>query len=138
MRDATARVRFAAEATTNISRVGYGVAFKSGAPKQCPTSDTTAPGASVSSTIRALSSSEKRRRLPVPVITSSRRTLLALGSSNHLIEEAIVAAVNDGDFSAFERLLSVVSAPYDDHPAFRRYADPPRPDQVVRETFCGT
>jgi serine/tyrosine/threonine adenylyltransferase len=57
---------------------------------------------------------------------------------NHLIEEAIVAAVNDGDFSAFERLLSVVSAPYDDHPAFRRYADPPRPDQLVRETFCGT
>jgi serine/tyrosine/threonine adenylyltransferase len=57
---------------------------------------------------------------------------------NHLVEEAIVAAVNDGDFSAFERLLSVVSAPYEDHPAFRRYADPPRPDQVVRETFCGT
>ena len=54
------------------------------------------------------------------------------------IQEAIVAAINDGDFSAFERLLSVVSAPYDDHPAFRRYADPPRPDQVVRETFCGT
>jgi protein adenylyltransferase len=57
---------------------------------------------------------------------------------NHLVEEAIVAAVSDGDFSAFERLLSVVSAPYEDHPAFRRYADPPRPDQVVRETFCGT
>jgi serine/tyrosine/threonine adenylyltransferase len=57
---------------------------------------------------------------------------------NHLVEEAIVAAVNDGDFSAFERLLWVVSAPYDDHPAFRRYSDPPRPDQVVRETFCGT
>jgi uncharacterized protein YdiU (UPF0061 family) len=57
---------------------------------------------------------------------------------NHLVEEAIVAAINDGDFSAFERLLSVVSAPYEDHPALKRYADPPRPDQVVRETFCGT
>ena len=57
---------------------------------------------------------------------------------NHLVEVAIVAAVNDGDFSAFESLLSVVSAPYEDHPAFRRYAHPPRPDQVVRETFCGT
>jgi uncharacterized protein YdiU (UPF0061 family) len=55
-----------------------------------------------------------------------------------LLEEAIIAAVNDGDFSAFERLLSVVSAPYEDQPAFGRYADPPRPDQVVRETFCGT
>ena len=57
---------------------------------------------------------------------------------NHLVEEAIIAAVNDGDFSAFERLLSVVSVPYEDQPAFGRYADPPRPDQVVHETFCGT
>jgi hypothetical protein len=43
--------------------------------------DTTAPGASVSSTTRALSSSENRRRLSVPVITSSRRTGAASGSS---------------------------------------------------------
>jgi serine/tyrosine/threonine adenylyltransferase len=74
--------------------------------------------------------------------TERRSAMRAVNSAfiprNHLVEEAIVAAVNDGDFSAFERLLSVVSAPYDDHPAFRRYADPPRPDQVVRETFCGT
>jgi hypothetical protein len=39
------------------------------------TSETTAPATSVSSTIRALSSSEARRRRPVPVITSSRRTV---------------------------------------------------------------
>jgi len=57
---------------------------------------------------------------------------------NHLVEEAIIAAVDDGDFSAFERLLSVVSAPYEDHPAFGRYALPPRPDQIVHKTFCGT
>ena len=57
---------------------------------------------------------------------------------NHLVEEAIIAAVDDGDFSVFERLLSVVSAPYKDHPGLGRYADPPRPDQVVHETFCGT
>lgn len=40
-------------------------------PLRRATRDTTAPGASVSSTTRALSSSENRRRLPVPVITSS-------------------------------------------------------------------
>jgi serine/tyrosine/threonine adenylyltransferase len=28
--------------------------------------------------------------------------------------------------------------PYEDQPPFGRYADPPRPDQVVHETFCGT
>ena len=57
---------------------------------------------------------------------------------NHLVEEALSAAVNDADLSAFESLLTVLSRPYDDQPAFRRYADPPRPDQIVRQTFCGT
>src|ERR1700688_2106136 len=57
---------------------------------------------------------------------------------NHLVEEAIVAAVKDGNVSPFESLLSVISEPYEDQPAFGRYADPPRPGQVVRQTFCGT
>jgi serine/tyrosine/threonine adenylyltransferase len=57
---------------------------------------------------------------------------------NHLVEEAIIAAETDGSFSAFEKLLSVISAPYDDQPAFGRYAEPPRADQVVHRTFCGT
>src|SRR5262249_2982595 len=57
---------------------------------------------------------------------------------NHLVEEAIIAALNDREYSVFERLLSVVSVPHEDQPAFRRYTDPPRPDQVVHETFCGT
>jgi serine/tyrosine/threonine adenylyltransferase len=57
---------------------------------------------------------------------------------NHLVEEALSAAVNKGDLSPFETLLTVVSRPYEDQPAFGRYAVPPRPDQIVRQTFCGT
>ncbi len=57
---------------------------------------------------------------------------------NHLVEEAISAAVNKGDFSPFESLLAVLSVPYEDQPAFGRYADPPRPEQIVHQTFCGT
>ena len=57
---------------------------------------------------------------------------------NHLVEEAISAAVNAGDFLPFEELLTVLSMPYEDQPVFSRYADPPRPDQVVHQTFCGT
>ena len=57
---------------------------------------------------------------------------------NHLVEEAISAAVNVGDFQPFESLLTVLSMPYEDQPAFGRYVDPPRPDQVVHQTFCGT
>jgi uncharacterized protein YdiU (UPF0061 family) len=58
---------------------------------------------------------------------------------NHLVEEAISAAVNNGDFALFENLIAVLARPYDDlPPAFARYADRPRPEQVVRQTFCGT
>jgi uncharacterized protein YdiU (UPF0061 family) len=57
---------------------------------------------------------------------------------NHLVEAALAAAVNDGDFSAFDKLLTVLCRPYEDQPAHRLYAEPPRPDQVVRQTFCGT
>ena len=58
---------------------------------------------------------------------------------NHLVEEAISAAVNNSDFAPFENLIAVLARPYDDLPAtLARYASPPRPDQVVRQTFCGT
>ena len=57
---------------------------------------------------------------------------------NHLVEEAISAAVNDGNFLPFESLLTVLSMPYEDQPAFGRYVDPPRPNQIVHQTFCGT
>ena len=57
---------------------------------------------------------------------------------NHQVEEAISAAVNVGYFQPFESLLTVLSMPYEDQPAFGRYVDPPRPDQVVHQTFCGT
>ena len=41
--------------------------------------------------------------------------------------------------SRHSRLCSrVLAAPYDDQPGFARYAEPPRPDQVVHQTFCGT
>jgi uncharacterized protein YdiU (UPF0061 family) len=57
---------------------------------------------------------------------------------NHLVEEALSAAVDNGDLSTFEKLLAVLSSPYDDQPPHRLYAEPPRPDQIVRQTFCGT
>jgi uncharacterized protein YdiU (UPF0061 family) len=57
---------------------------------------------------------------------------------NHRIEAVIVAAVNRDDFAPFEELLTVLSKPYDDQPAFAEYADPPEPDQRVLQTFCGT
>jgi len=57
---------------------------------------------------------------------------------NHLIEDVIAAAVVRGDFAPFEELSTVLARPFDEQPDFARYADPPRPDQVVEQTFCGT
>lgn len=57
---------------------------------------------------------------------------------NHRVEAVIEAAVNRDDFAPFEELLSVLSKPYQDQPAFADYAQPPKPHQRVLQTFCGT
>ena len=57
---------------------------------------------------------------------------------NHRIEQAIEAAVEDGDFSLFEALLKVLATPYEDQPGFAPYAEPPLPTERVLQTFCGT
>ena len=67
-----------------------------------------------------------------------RRVNPAFIPRNHIVEEALSAAVNKGDLSILDNLLGVLCRPYDDQPAHRSYAEPPRPDQVVRQTFCGT
>jgi uncharacterized protein YdiU (UPF0061 family) len=55
-----------------------------------------------------------------------------------LVEEALDAAVERQDFHPFERLLDVVTRPYEDRPDLERYATPARPEQCVSQTFCGT
>ena len=46
--------------------------------------------------------------------------------------------MNQENFAPFENLLTVLSMPYEDQPAFARYAAPPGPEQAVHQTFCGT
>ncbi len=56
---------------------------------------------------------------------------------NHRVEQAIAAAI-DGDFGPFETLRAVLAEPFDEHPEHADHALPPRPDERVLETFCGT
>jgi uncharacterized protein YdiU (UPF0061 family) len=56
---------------------------------------------------------------------------------NHRIAEAISAAV-DGDFSVFERLTTVLERPFVDQPEAAELALPPKKEERVRATFCGT
>src|SRR3954462_4006305 len=57
---------------------------------------------------------------------------------NHRVEAVIQAAIANDDFAPFEELLTVLSKPYEDQPAFAPYAEPPEPHQRVLQTFCGT
>ena len=56
---------------------------------------------------------------------------------NHRVQEAIEAA-EQGDLAPLDRLLEVVSDPFDEHPGQLDMRRPPRPEQVVHRTFCGT
>jgi uncharacterized protein YdiU (UPF0061 family) len=57
---------------------------------------------------------------------------------NHLVEEALDAATA-GDLEPFERLLTVVTHPFEAGPGLERYAEP-APGSFSRyyQTFCGT
>ena len=57
---------------------------------------------------------------------------------NHLIEAAIRAAEDHGDFSVFHALHEVLQKPYDFQPGKEAYMQPPQPHEVVHQTFCGT
>ena len=57
---------------------------------------------------------------------------------NHRVEAAIARRRSAADFAPLDELLKVLAAPFDDQPEFAHYADPPKPDEVVQQTFCGT
>jgi uncharacterized protein YdiU (UPF0061 family) len=67
-----------------------------------------------------------------------RRVNPAFIPRNHRVEAVIEAAVNRDDFAPFEELLTVLSKPFEDQPAFAGYAEAPEPHQRVLQTFCGT
>jgi uncharacterized protein YdiU (UPF0061 family) len=67
-----------------------------------------------------------------------RRANPAFIPRNHRVEEAIEAAVARDDFAPFETLVKVLSQPFDDQPEVAHLAEPPGPEQLHYQTFCGT
>jgi uncharacterized protein YdiU (UPF0061 family) len=57
---------------------------------------------------------------------------------NHRIEAVIQSAVERDHYAPFEELLTVLAAPFEDQPKFVQYMDPPKPEEQIRQTFCGT
>jgi len=56
---------------------------------------------------------------------------------NHRIEAMIKAAVA-GEYELFEKLNDILAYPYEDQHDALDYRQPPKPDEVVHRTFCGT
>jgi uncharacterized protein YdiU (UPF0061 family) len=56
---------------------------------------------------------------------------------NHLVEAALAAAT-EGDMAPFDRLVKVVSSPFEQRPFQLEYSLPAALDGDPYRTFCGT
>lgn len=57
---------------------------------------------------------------------------------NHLVETALADAQERGDLDAFNALLGVLAKPYAMREGLDRFRAPPRPEERIAATFCGT
>ncbi|HEY9577829.1 MAG TPA: protein adenylyltransferase SelO family protein, partial [Pseudobacillus sp.] len=57
---------------------------------------------------------------------------------NHRVEEALEAAVEQGEYSVMEKLLTALSNPYEYSLEQTDYTTPPEPSNRPYRTFCGT
>jgi uncharacterized protein YdiU (UPF0061 family) len=57
---------------------------------------------------------------------------------NHNVEEALLAAEENSDFSKLHDLLKVLATPYEDNSQYAEFCELPTPDERVYQTFCGT
>jgi uncharacterized protein YdiU (UPF0061 family) len=80
----------------------------------------------------------RESRRPRERAEAMRRVNPAFIPRNHRVQRALDAAIEREDFSLFEELLTVLSRPYEDQEAFASYAIPPRAEERVLQTFCGT
>lgn len=77
-------------------------------------------------------------RAPRDIAAAMRAVNPVIIPRNHQVEAAIKAAVGSGDFAPFHRLVDELAKPFDDRPGIDDLKLPPKPDEIVRATFCGT
>lgn len=56
---------------------------------------------------------------------------------NHLVENAIKSGL-EGDYELFNDLVTSLSNPYEENISNQKYSVPPKIDEIVERTFCGT
>lgn len=76
-------------------------------------------------------------QMPAEALQDMRDTNPIVIARNHRVEQAITDA-DQGNLESFNRLLSAVSQPFSDRPAFAEFEAPPTHEEIVQQTFCGT
>jgi uncharacterized protein YdiU (UPF0061 family) len=79
----------------------------------------------------------RREANPPKNLATMRGVNPILIARNHRVEQAIQSAYV-GDFAPFHRLVDALAAPYAERVEYADLETPPRPEEIVRETFCGT
>ena len=71
-------------------------------------------------------------------VRAMRQVNPAVIPRNHRVEKALAAAVQHGDLSHFENLSAVLLSPYEEPEEHLEYTLPPKPEECIQQTFCGT
>lgn len=77
-------------------------------------------------------------RAPAAIATAMRAINPAIIPRNHQVEKALDAIVDGNDGAVYLRLLQAVTRPFEERPEDADLALPPRPEERVAATFCGT
>lgn len=72
------------------------------------------------------------------IVQSMNQVNPAIIARNHQVEKAIESAVTRGDFSPMDELVEALRQPFEATTITEKYTHPPRPQEVVAQTFCGT
>jgi uncharacterized protein YdiU (UPF0061 family) len=79
----------------------------------------------------------RREATPLSRVADMRAANPILIPRNHRVEQAIQSGYA-GDYAPFHRLVDALAAPYAEQPEYADLEAPPRPEEVVHQTFCGT
>jgi uncharacterized protein YdiU (UPF0061 family) len=69
--------------------------------------------------------------------TAMKATNPAIIPRNHLVE-AVIQSATMGEFGPFHALVDALADPFADRHEGTAFALPPRPEEAVQQTFCGT
>lgn len=81
---------------------------------------------------------ERETPAPAEIATVMRAVNPVIIPRNHQIEAVIQAALKSNDLAPFHRLVDELERPFDDRPGIEDLKQPPKPEEVVHATFCGT